>query len=248
MKKKLEQKAEHVLKIMKLKDNISYLFSFNKYIEYVHAFFKVINTYNYIGDNMKPIIGIISRAYYSETNKKINIIYDDIIKSVIKSKGIPLGIPYNEDIKPYLNICKGFILQGGDDINKHNLKTIKILKEKNVPTLGICLGMQEMFYHNNLVDIPNHKINLLHEINIKKDTLLHKIIKKDKILVNSRHKSAIKNTNYLISSISKDNIIESIEDPKQSFFLGLQWHPENLYQLDSNSKKIFDYFIKVCNN
>ena len=197
---------------------------------------------------MKPIIGIISREYHSQTNKKINTVYNDIISSVIQSQGIPIGIPYQEDITPYLNICNGFILQGGDDIDNHNLKTIRILKEKNIPTLGICLGMQEMFYQDNLIDIQNHQINSLHEIKINKNTLLHKILKKEKLLVNSRHKSAIKNTKYLISSTSKDNIIESLEDQTKKFFLGLQWHPENLYQIDSNSRKIFDYFIKICNN
>ena len=197
---------------------------------------------------MKPVIGIISRKYHSETNKKINIIYKDLISAVIKSKGIPIGIPCDEDITPYLNVCKGFILQGGDDIDNYNLKTIKILKEKNIPTLGICLGMQEMFYKHNLIDIPNHQINSLHEIQIIKNTLLYKILKKEKILVNSRHKSSIKDTNYQISSISKDNIIESIEDSSKHFFVGLQWHPENLYKVDSNSRKIFDYFIKICNN
>jgi len=195
---------------------------------------------------MKPIIGIISREYRSATNKKINSVYNDIISSVIKSKGIPIGIPCDQNIEDYLNICQGFILQGGDDIDNHNLKTIKILKEKNIPTLGICQGMQEMFYQNNLIDIPNHHINSLHEIKINKNTLLYKIIKRDKILVNSRHRSAIKESNYLISSISEDNIIESIEDPIHKFFLGIQWHPENLYNIDTNSKKIFDYFIKIC--
>lgn len=197
---------------------------------------------------MKPIIGIISRKYYSNTNKKINIVYNDIISSVLKSKGIPIGIPYNEDIKNYLNICQGFILEGGDDIDKHNLKTIKILKEKDIPTLGICQGMQEMFYDNNLIDIPKHKINNLHQININKNSLLYKIIKKEKVLVNSRHSLALKKTKYLINAISQDNVIESVEDPSKKFFLGLQWHPENLYEIDKNSKKIFDYFIKICNN
>ncbi|MBQ2873486.1 MAG: gamma-glutamyl-gamma-aminobutyrate hydrolase family protein [Bacilli bacterium] len=196
---------------------------------------------------MKPIIGIISRNYYSKTNKKINIVYDDIISSVIKSKGIPIGIPSKEDIYKYLDICNGFILQGGDDIDKHNLKTLKILKEKNIPVLGICLGMQEMFYKNNLIDIPNHHINSLHEININKNSLLYKIIKKDKILVNSRHKSVIINTNRLISAKNKE-IIEAIEDSSKKFYLGVQWHPENLYNIDINSKKIFDYFIKICKN
>ena len=197
---------------------------------------------------MKPVIGIIGRGYYSKTNKKITTAYRDIISSVIKSKGVPIVIPHSENITNYIHLCKGFILQGGDNIDKHNLKTIKILKEKNIPTLGICLGMQEMFYKNNMKDIPNHHINSLHEIHIKRDTLLYNILKKDKILVNSRHKSAIKNTKYLVSSISKDNVIESIEDNKHKFFLGLQWHPENLYNIDLNSKKIFDYFIKICDN
>lgn len=197
---------------------------------------------------MKPVIGIISRSYVSETNKKINIIYNDIISSVIKSKGIPIGIPYNENIEPYLDICQGFIFQGGDNIDNYNLKTINILKNKNIPTLGICLGMQEMFYENNLIDIPDHHINSLHEINIKKDTILYKILKKEKILVNSRHNSSLINSNYSVSSTSKDNIIESLESSQNKFFLGLQWHPENLYKIDRNSKKIFDYFIKICKN
>lgn len=197
---------------------------------------------------MKPIIGIIARPYYSKTNKQINIIYNDIISSVIKSEGIPIGIPFKEDITPYLDICNGFILQGGDDIEDSNLKIIQILKEKDIPTLGICIGMQEMFKENNLIDINNHQINSLHEIKIIKNTLLHKILNKEKILINSRHKSSINNTKYKISSITKDNVIESIEDPTKKFFLGLQWHPENLYNIDSNSRKIFDYFIKICNN
>ena len=202
----------------------------------------------YKDNNHKPIIGIISRDYLSETNKKINIVYNDIITSIIKSGGIPIGIPINEDVNPYLDICKGFILQGGDDINKHNLITINILKERNIPTLGICLGMQEMFYENNLIDIPNHQINTLHEINVKTNTHLYKIIKKNKILVNSRHKSSLTNTTHIISSISTDNIIESLELSNHKFFLGVQWHPENLYDIDKTSKKIFDYFIKICKN
>ena len=197
---------------------------------------------------MKPIIGIISRNYKSETNKLINITYTDIISSVLKSGGTPISIPSNTDIDDYLNICNGFILQGGDDIDSNNLNTIKVLKEKNIPLLGICLGMQEMFYDNNMIDIKNHHLNSLHEIRIKKNTLLYKILKKEKILVNSRHKSSIKNTKYKVSSISKDNVIESIEDPNQKFHIGIQWHPENLYDIDSNSKKIFDYFIKMCQN
>lgn len=196
---------------------------------------------------MKPIIGIISRKSLSESKKNINIVYKDIYSSILKSGGIPIGIPNETNILEYLKICKGIILQGGDDIEAFNLNTIKILKEKNIPTLGICLGMQEMFYENNDFDIENHK-NTYHKINILKDTLLYKILNSDTTIVNSRHKSSLHNTSYQISSISEDNIIESIEDSNKKFFLGLQWHPENIYDVNFDSKMIFDYFVKICDN
>lgn len=198
---------------------------------------------------MKPIIGIIGRKNYSETLKKIEVTYEDIKNAVIKSNGIPISISSN-DLYMYQNICQGYIFQGGDTPDEFNLKILKQLKKDHQKVLGICLGMQEMALSNNgeLSDIPNHNKNNLHEITIKKDTLLYKIIKKDKILVNSRHKSSVSKTDFQISSTSKDNITESIEDPNLDFFLGLQWHPENLYDIDPSSKKIFDYFINICNH
>ena len=105
-----------------------------------------------------------------------------------------------------------------------------------------------MFYEDNLIDIPNHQINSLHEVDIKPNTHLYKITKKDKILVNSRHKSSLTNTNHIISAISQDNVIESLELSNHKFFLGIQWHPENLYDIDRTSQKLFDYFIKICKN
>ena len=104
-----------------------------------------------------------------------------------------------------------------------------------------------MFYENNDIDITNHK-NTTHIINIKKNTSLYKIIRKNQILVNPRHKSALNNNNYLINSTSLDKITESLEDSTLKFFLGLQWHPENLYAENEGARAIFDYFVKICHN
>jgi len=198
---------------------------------------------------MCPVIGIILRKDVSSSGKKIRIVYDDVISAVIKSGGIPIMIP-NDDIYRYLNMCNGFILQGGDTIDNNNLELLKVFTNKNIPILGICLGMQEMgvFDNGKLIDVSGHLNDGLHEIIINKDSLLYKIIGFSKILVNSRHKSVIKNTNLFVSSISSDNQIESIENRDLNFYLGLQWHPENMYNDDINARKIFDYFIKVCND
>lgn len=198
---------------------------------------------------MKPIIGIISRGGISEEGHKIDITYEDIKLSVKKSGGIPISIS-NDDIYEYINICQGFILQGGDDIDYNDLDTIKLLYEKNIPLLGICLGMQEMafVFDGIFTDVDNHKNNGLHEINIERNSMLNKILDCERTLVNSRHKTAILNTKLFISAKAFDNVIEAIEDKDKKFFLGLQWHLESMYDYDLNSRKIFDYFIKVCND
>lgn len=198
---------------------------------------------------MKPIIGIITRKSKSVSEKNIDIVYDDIVNSINKSGGIPVGI-FNYNINNYLNICDGFILQGGDDIEEKNIEVLEILNRENKPVLGICLGMQEMGVYRNgiLFDVNNHLENVLHEIIIDKNSLLYRIIGKDKILVNSRHKSMINDTDLFVSSKSMDNVIESIEDNTKKFFLGVQWHPENMYDNDKNARKIFDYFIKMCHH
>lgn len=198
---------------------------------------------------MKPIIGIIMRSSVSESNLPIKYIYDDVSYAIYKSGGIPIGID-PKYIDNYLKICQGFIIPGGNEVVENDLIAIKKITEADIPLLGICLGMQEMAYLNSgtITDIINHKIEGLHEIIIKHDSLLYKILGCEKTLVNSRHKSAIVSTRLTVSAISYDNVIEAVEDKSKKFLLGIEWHPENMYDKEINARKIFDYFIKICND
>ena len=103
-----------------------------------------------------------------------------------------------------------------------------------------------VLFNGRLKIIDNHKSkdNYSHYVHIRKNTLLYKIIGKEKILVNSSHKECLEYTSLFVSAYS--DCIEAIEDNNKKFFLGLQWHPEKMIEYDSIERKIFDYFFEIC--
>ncbi len=166
---------------------------------------------------------------------------------------------------------KGILLTGGGDIEpsfysqkkeketsniyiERDMFEMCLLKEalkRKIPTLAICRGVQIMnvaFNGTIKQHIPNHmqkedKCIKTHSVNIQKDTILHNIIKSDFIKVNSLHHQAIDKLakDFKISAMC-DDVIEAIEYKDNSiFFMGLQWHPEALF--DVHSKNIFTYFL-----
>lgn len=197
---------------------------------------------------MKPIIGIVVR---SDINiNKYFLLNKEVCQSVIKYGGIPIGICESDDINLIINICDGFILQGGDDFTNFDINLIKKIKELNKPLFGICLGMQTMGYvfNGEIKHLEDHTHKLfseyVHYINIMPGTHLFKILGKNRILVNSRHMDCLEKTGLRISAMSDDNVIEAIEDTNHKFFIGVQWHPESVD--DNISKLLFSEFIKLC--
>lgn len=196
------------------------------------------------------MIGVLMNNSLSGEGHEISYIYKDIAKSIIKFGGICIPI-YVDDYTSALTLikmCDGVIIQGGDNYSDDFLRIVNKLYDMNKPTLGICLGMQMMgvLFNGKLGKIENHKskLNYVHEVSIKRDSLLYKIIKKDKIMVNSRHNDYLINTDLDVSG--KSDVIEAIESKNRVFFLGLQWHPESMIEYDIIANVIFDYFIKGC--
>ena len=198
----------------------------------------------------KPIIGIVTRNSISLENHNINIIYNDIVKSIINNGGIPVGITLFSNYKELIDICDGIIFQGGDDFEIYDYDALKYAYSINKPVLGICLGMQlmGMLFNGTMIDINNHKktLNYVHEVRIKRNSKLYNIFKTDIIKVNSRHKSIIKNTKLNVSGISKEGYIEAIEDSSKKFFIGIQWHPESMLDYDNKQNNLFKNFLKSC--
>lgn len=210
---------------------------------------------------MKPIIGIIMRPELSGESNKTMCIYDDLRVSIINSGGIPLGIAplnsdfndFNKEIFSLIDQCDGIIFQGGDSFYKYEEECLKYVYEKDIPTLGICLGMQLMGYMFGgqmiNIDASVHKCKCkkyAHTVFIKENSKLYSIFKTDRMKVNSRHKESIINPNLDITAISADGLIEALEDKNKNFFVGVQWHPESMTSYDILESRLFDYFVNIC--
>ena len=48
------------------------------------------------------------------------------------------------------------------------------------------------------------------------------------------------------SAVAPDGIIEAIESPSQRFFLGIQWHPEFLFDHHKLHRRLFEAFLQAA--
>lgn len=140
---------------------------------------------------------------------------------------------------------------------------VKFAMQKKIPIIGTCRGlgtlntalggsmMQDIERNHRKVqhnqDISRKKPS--HEIQIKEGTLLHKLLRNSTAKVNSKHHQAVKDVadSCRIAATAPDGVIEAIEwkDPSQ-FVLGLQFHPEELYEIDEDMRHLLEKYIEAC--
>lgn len=167
----------------------------------------------------------------------------------------------NESIKSDLikqiKLCDGILLPGGCKIFEYDKFICKYALDNDIPLLGICLGMEIMA----VVDSNNEKViekidngvnhksldTFVHNVKLDENSKLYNIVGSKEFRINSRHVCRVTKTNsFDIIGYSNDGIIEAIEYKKNKFAIGVQWHPESIYEETIESKRLFAEFIKSC--
>jgi len=77
-------------------------------------------------------------------------------------------------------------------------------------------------------------------------SLLHRIVRKPVLAVNSAHHQAAEavGPGVVVSGRAPDGVVEAIEAPARRFCLGVQWHPE--YAVDPADPLLFDAFLAAA--
>lgn len=163
---------------------------------------------------------------------------------------------YGEQIKG----CCGTLMPMRDE---QDITLARAAWEKGVPTLGICRGMQVMavafggtMYQDVKVEIDteNHFYMMLprnypsHKVVLEDGTYLKEILGDKIIGVNSFHHQAVHEIPAIakMAAVSEDGLIEALEfGGEDRFFLGVQWHPEMMFDSDQQ-KKLFQALVKAA--
>ena len=66
--------------------------------------------------------------------------------------------------------------------------------------------------------------------------------------VNSSHHQSVKAVapSLIASALASDGIVEAIESPTHRFFLGIQWHPEFLFDRHPLHRRLFEAFLRAA--
>lgn len=163
-----------------------------------------------------------------------------------------LIIPGGHDINPALygqqpNPANDSVVPSRD---AQEPRLIDVCWDLGLPYLGICRGAQmaNVVMGGNLnQDLQTEPINHrqaepynapAHEVLVEPESLLARIVQKERITVNSLHHQAIceLGQGLEVAGRAKDGTIEAVWAPQKAFFLCVQWHPELNFDAPHNQK------------
>jgi putative glutamine amidotransferase len=231
----------------------------------------------------RPLIGLNAR-YERHATYAVRDgvgVYVPYCTALLAAGGLPVVVPVVDDraaLAAYLDRLDGFLFTGGPDVPpraygqpKHpqtkecdpkrfacDRLLAELLRERDIPVLAICLGMQllNVVYGGTLIQHLETGIrhaaidegnDSFHSIVIEEDNLLRQIVGRGELEVNSAHHQAVDKLAPGLRAVARapDGIVEAVQMTDRSFFLGVQWHPERI-RARAEQQALFEAFVEAC--
>ena len=139
------------------------------------------------------------------------------------------------DRKPVLAVCRGAqlinVAVGGSLYQDVGAQHPDAIKHDHFPVNG------------------RRRDELAHEVRVAPGSRLHHLLGADALEVNSMHHQGIARLAPGLRAVatSPDGLIEGVEGGTNGqFLIGVQWHPEDLIDVDPRMRRLFDAFIAAA--
>ena len=230
----------------------------------------------------KPVIGIGSDMSVIPGERDRAFSYTTYVDALRQAGAVPVLIPPQpENSGALVETLDGVLLAGGYDCDPavygeathssvepmdprrqaNDLSLAKAARERGIPTLGICLGVQMMNVAGGgalIQDIDSQlgtpiqhvsrpEDRVRHDVSISEGTRLGGIVGAGVVNVNSSHHQAVgrMGEGLRASATAPDGVVEALEDPAHPFYVGLQWHPEDM-QSEESGTSVFRAFVEAA--
>lgn len=145
-----------------------------------------------------------------------------------------------------------------------DMRYVRVALKRRIPILAICRGEQivNVALGGSLYqDLPSQKpgpiahrqggdlVRPSHRIIVSEGSMLHRIMKKDTLMVNSSHHQAVKvpSDKIKVTALAEDGVVEAYEgNIKGQWLLAVQFHPEALVKADDSWLPLFEAFVKAA--
>jgi len=206
------------------------------------------------------------------------------VDAIARAGGAPVLLPRladREAIQAAAGVADAILLTGGGDIgslcygeephvkskwqdpvrDEMELELTRVALERELPTLGICRGVQllNVALGGSLIqDVPSQVPEalkhyseglaalLLHTIVCEEKTLLHRLFGTSSLAVNSYHHQAVKavGAGLRVNARAADGVIEGLEAADGRPLLGVQFHPEEIAEPYPQFQVLFDWLVR----
>lgn len=135
---------------------------------------------------------------------------------------------------------------------------------RDLPLLAICRGQQVLNVATGgtlVQDIPSQvsrgvdhdpereRWEVAHDVEIMPGTRLRALLGTDQVSVNSFHHQSVKDLGRgltVSARTPRDGVIEGVEASGRRFALGVQWHPEGLWNQNQNFQGLFAGLVEAA--
>ncbi|HHY53849.1 MAG TPA: gamma-glutamyl-gamma-aminobutyrate hydrolase family protein [Chloroflexi bacterium] len=133
---------------------------------------------------------------------------------------------------------------------------------RNLPIFGICRGCQvlnvaaggAMIQHLDGHRSPMDGATRFHAVRVAETSRLHEIVGADQFEVNTFHHQGMDQASlapdFRAAALADPDhwLVEAYESMRHTWVIGVQWHPERIFELGEAHRRLWESFITACSS